>query len=97
MPTSDGDDGWTWEFDAAGRFDFDALDGHIQNRIVEKLDEIVADEWRDPTDHIDPLTGAPWGKLRVGNYRLAVAIDHDDRTLTIRGVEHRRNAYKGDD
>jgi|APHM01.1.fsa_nt_gi Cytotoxic translational repressor of toxin-antitoxin stability system len=97
MPTSDGDDEWTWAFDAPGRSDFEALDRHIQNRIVETLDEIVADEWREPTEHIDPLAGAPWGKLRVGNYRLAVVIDHDDRTLTVRGIEHRRNAYKGDD
>lgn len=84
MPTSEA---WVWRFTSTGADDFDVLDGHIQNRIVEKLDEIARAEWREPTAHIEPLTGAPYGKIRVGNYRLAVDAHREDRVLTVLGVE----------
>lgn len=66
--TSDAD--WTWKFAPRAADQFDGLDAHVQDRIVSKLDEIVDSEWRDPDDFLEPLTGGPFSKLRVGQYRL---------------------------
>jgi hypothetical protein len=60
-------DAWTWEFRPPAADAFESFDSHLQRRIVSKLDEIVADEWRDLHEHIEPLSGMPHGKLRVGD------------------------------
>jgi mRNA-degrading endonuclease RelE of RelBE toxin-antitoxin system len=36
-----GDDGWTWEVASKAQDDLGALDSHEQDRILDKLDEIV--------------------------------------------------------
>uniref|UniRef100_UPI00351F2E0A type II toxin-antitoxin system RelE family toxin n=1 Tax=Halobacterium hubeiense TaxID=1407499 RepID=UPI00351F2E0A len=70
---------------------------HVQDRIVSKLDEIVDDPWREPSDYLEPLTGGPFEKLRVGQYRLACILDHDELALEIHRIEHRSGAYTADD
>lgn len=95
--TSD-DAEWTWELYERAQRQFDRLDPHAQDRITSKLDEIVADEWRDPDDYIEPLSGAPHGKLRIGQFRLGCDADHRTNTLDIYTIEKRGGAYKpGDD
>lgn len=94
MTTSD----WTWEFRPPAVRAFEDLDGHVQDRIVGKLDEIVTDEWRDPHEHVEPLSGLPHGKIRVGDYRLGANADRETKTLVVYDIEHRSGAYKpGDD
>lgn len=100
MPTSDdGDkDGWTWEFRPRADDAFQRLDAPTQRRIVAKLDDIVTDEWRDPPDYIEPLSGQPHGKIRVGDYRLGARADREHETLVVYTIEHRSGAYQpGDD
>jgi len=92
---SDGD--WTWAFATRAATQFDGLDHHVQDRIVSKLDEIVDDQWREPADYVEPLTGGPFEKLRVGQYRLACTLDHRNRTLEVHRIEHRSGAYTADD
>lgn len=53
--TSEEDD-WDWEFSPRADDQFARLDRATQERIVSKLDEIVASEWRDPADYLEPLT-----------------------------------------
>jgi mRNA interferase RelE/StbE len=65
------EDDWTWKFTPRAADQFDSLDPHVQDRIVSKLDEVVGSEWRDPDEYLEPLTGGPFSKLRVGQYRLA--------------------------
>lgn len=57
------DEGWRWQFRKPAKRAYDDLDTHAQDRITDKLDEIVADQWRSPDDHLEPLTGAPYSKL----------------------------------
>ncbi|WP_436929907.1 type II toxin-antitoxin system RelE family toxin [Halosimplex halobium] len=76
---------------------FDALDGHVQDRVVSKLDEVVDSEWRGPDEFLEPLTGGPFSKLRVGQYRLACVLDREDATLEVHRIEHRSGAYTADD
>ena len=70
---------------------------HIQDRICSKLDEIVESEWRDPGEFLDPLTGGPFLKLRIGPYRLACTLDRNDSVLEVHRIEHRSGAYTADD
>jgi mRNA-degrading endonuclease RelE of RelBE toxin-antitoxin system len=94
--TSDGED-WTWKFASRAAGQFDGLDAHAQDRIVSKLDEVVTSEWRDPSDYLDPLTGGPFEKLRIGQYRLACVLDHQAGAIEVHRIEHRSGAYTADD
>ena len=91
------DDDWTWTFAPSAAGQFEALDEHVQDRIVSKLEEIVASEWREPDAFLEPLTGAPYWKLRIGSYRLACSLDRTDAVLTVHAIEHRSGAYTADD
>lgn len=71
---------------------------HEQERIVSKLDEIVTDQWRDPSDYLEPLTGVPHSKLRIGAFRLGCKAVQTDRVPWVYTIEKRPGAYKpGDD
>ena len=72
------DDDWTWKFAPRVADQFESLDPHVQDRIVSKLNEVVESEWRDPDEFLEPLTGGPFSKLRVGQYRLACILERSD-------------------
>ncbi|RDZ34021.1 MULTISPECIES: type II toxin-antitoxin system RelE family toxin [Haloferax] len=88
---------WTWKFSPRAANQFKGLDTHVQDRILSKLDEIVDSEWRDPDDFVEPLTGGPFSKLRIGQYRLACVLDYDESILEVHRIEHRSGAYTADD
>lgn len=92
---SDGD--WSWTFTPRTVDQFDSLDTHIQDRITSKLDEIVDSEWREPDAFLEPLTGGPFSKLRIGNYRLACILNRRHAVLEVHRIEHRSGAYTADD
>ncbi|WP_135825747.1 type II toxin-antitoxin system RelE family toxin [Halorussus ruber] len=91
------EEGWTWKFTKRAADQFDGLDPHVQDRIVSKLDEVVDSEWREPADFLEPLTGGPFSKFRVGQYRLACVLDHGEEVLEVHRIEHRSGAYTADD
>lgn len=96
MPASS--DEWEWQFTDPAERDYETLQPHEQDRITSKLDEIVTDQWRDPSEYLDPLTGAPHSKLRIGAFRLGCEADQDDRVLWVYTIEKRSGAYDpGDD
>jgi len=93
-----GEGNWDWRLAGAAERDFTALELHEQERIVSKLDEIVTDQWREPNDYLEPLTGAPHSKLRIGAFRLGCEALHEDNVLWVYTVEKRSGAYTpGDD
>jgi len=68
----------------------ESLEPDTQERIVNKLGE--ASEW---TDHrLESLSGYPYYKLRVGDYRVIVSWDRNADRLTVEAVGHRRNVYE---
>lgn len=93
------DDGEEWEWVLSPRADsqFNQLDEETQQRIVSKLGEVVSSEWRDPDDFFEPLTGSPFQKLRVGEYRLGYRLRHDEQVLRVESIRKREGAYSGDD
>ncbi|OAQ53694.1 hypothetical protein HTG_05390 [Natrinema mahii] len=90
-------DDWTWKFTPRAADQFDRLESHVQDRIVSKLDDVVDSAWRTPDDFLEPLTGGPFSKLRVGQYRLACVLDRREEVLEVHRIEHRSGAYTADD
>lgn len=67
----------------------EGLDPQVADRVLNKVDE--ATEW---TEHrLEPLSGYPYYKLRVGDYRVIVSWDRSDDTIVVEAVGHRRNVY----
>jgi mRNA interferase RelE/StbE len=95
QPTSD--DEWSWEFSSRAEDQFEQLDSDTQQRIIDKLDDVVNSEWRDPDDFLEPLSNSPFQKLRVGGYRLGCRLLRDSKTLRVESVRKRDGACKGDD
>lgn len=59
---------------------------------------VVDDPWRDPTDHLELLQGAPHQKLRIGPFRLGCRADRDGQVLYVLTIKKRGgDAYRGDD
>lgn len=91
------DEGWTWELASKARDDLDALSPEEQDRVLDKLDEIVASPWRDPPDYGEPLRNSPYRKIRIGQFRLSVTFRQDERRLIVARIKRRGGAYTADD
>ena len=73
--------------------DLKRLDRLIRRRILRKV------QWL--SEHVleiphDPLSGQ-WGgtyKLRMGDYRIVYALDHEQKTVIVHVIGHRREVYK---
>lgn len=73
-------------------------DVYARDRITSKLDEIVTDEWRDPTEYLEPLEGAPHQKLRIGPFRLGCRAARTEKTLYVLRIRKPGgDAYRSDD
>lgn len=89
---------WDWELTETADRQFGTLDEYARERIASKLDEIVADQWREPMDYLEPLQGAPHQKLRIGPFRLGCRVDRDSKVLYVLRIRKRGgDAYRGDD
>lgn len=69
------------------------LDKPIGRRIVERINWLAANLG---TIKLEGLKGDLIGlyKLRVGDYRIIYEILHDEQTILIHAVGHRREIYK---
>ncbi len=78
--------------DAATR-ELGRLDKPVGRRIVERINWLAAN-----LDDIQPeaLTGDLSGlyRLRMGDYRILYEILHDEQTIVIHEVGHRREIYR---
>lgn len=85
---------WAWELSARAADGLDSLDADTQQRVLDKLDDVVSDEFRDPPEFAKPLTGMrPWESLRIGDYRAIVRFDRDEQVLQVGAVGHRSSIY----
>jgi mRNA interferase RelE/StbE len=65
------------------------LESEDRERILKKLAEA-----RDWTEHrLAPLSGWPYYKLRIGDYRAIISWDRENDVLRVEAVGHRRNVY----
>ena len=69
------------------------LDSPVGRRIVERINWLAShiDEVR-----LEPLKGELAGlyKLRVSDYRVIYEILHEERTIVIHAIGHRREIYR---
>ena len=91
------DDEWTWKLSSKAEDDLDTLSPTEQDRMLEKLDEIVSSPWRDPPDYGEPLQNSPHKKIRIGEFRLSVTFRQDDQRLVVARIKRRGGAYTADD
>jgi mRNA-degrading endonuclease RelE of RelBE toxin-antitoxin system len=91
------DDGWSWELSSTAQDDLDARSPAEQDRILDKLDEIVESPWRDPPDYGEPLTNSPYTKIRIGEFRLSVVFRENEQRLVVARIKRRSGAYTADD
>lgn len=77
--------------------DLAALDPHEQNRILDKLDEIVNSPWHDLPDYGEPLQNNLRKKVRVGGFQLAVTFRQNDQRMVVARIKRRNGAYTADD
>ena len=90
---SDGE-GWSWDLSDRAADGLVALDTETQQRVLDKFDAVISDEFRDPPDFAKPVTGAkPWQSLRVGDYRAIVRFDREKQQMQIGAVGHRSSIY----
>ena len=97
MGSTANNDSWDWVMSPRAEDQFSKLDSNIQERIVSKLDEVVSSKWREPKDYLEPLTGSPFAKLRIGSYRIGCRLVEDDHVLRVESIRKREDAYSGDD
>lgn len=86
-----------YRIDTTPDFDRDikALDRPAAARIIDKIEWLAA----NPKLLINPLKYVPSDlkglqKYRVGDYRILFWVDHNHKTITLYGVEHRKTVYK---
>lgn len=91
------DEGWRWELSTKAQDDLAALFPGDQDRILQKLDEIVTSPWREPPDYGEPLQNSPYKKIRIGEFRLSVTFRQSDQRLIVARIKRRGDAYTADD
>ena len=62
------EDDWTWQFRAPAKRAYDKLEPTAQDRITDKLEEIVTDQWRGPDEYFDTLPWKPHAKFRSAGF-----------------------------
>jgi mRNA-degrading endonuclease RelE of RelBE toxin-antitoxin system len=85
---------WTWALSERAATGLESLDADTQQRVLDKFDDVVSDEFRDPPEFAKPLTGmGPWQSLRIGDYRAIVRFGRDEQVVQVGAVGHRSSIY----
>ena len=66
------------------------LDNRAAERILDKLDATC----ENPVRFFERLVGREECKIRIGDYRVLAKISHNDSTIFIQSLGHRKNIYK---
>jgi mRNA interferase RelE/StbE len=81
--------GWSLRWTDQAIRDLTSLDPPVARRVVAKLDQAA----EHPEHFFRRLAGAADYKLRVGDYRVLAALDHETRTILVERVGHRSGVY----
>ena len=66
-----------WSIKAAGQMR--SLDRSVAKRIHEKVDQL----YQNPERFVEKLVGYPYYRLRVGDYRVILDINHESVRILI--------------
>jgi mRNA interferase RelE/StbE len=81
---------WRIEWSQTALRELYGFEVEVIERIISKLEEAAG----DPTHFFTRLVGRDEYKLRIGDYRLIAFIIHEDETIFVRNVRHRKNIYR---
>lgn len=67
---------------------------------LKKIDRINGDRiktelklLRNATDHCEKLVSTPFWKIRIGDYRAILEINHAEKKIIVLFIGHRKNVY----
>ena len=66
------------------------LDNKTAKRILDRLESTI----ENPVHFFERLVGREDYKLRAGDYRVIAKIAHNEKTIFILSLGHRKNIYK---
>ncbi len=66
------------------------LDRSIAKRIYEKVDALS----HNPERYVEKLVRYPYYRLRIGDYRVILDIEHESLRILILKVGHRSTVYE---
>ncbi|MGC8609483.1 MAG: type II toxin-antitoxin system RelE family toxin, partial [Thermoplasmata archaeon] len=66
------------------------LDRSIAKRIYEKVDALS----ENPERYVERLVRYPYYRLRIGDYRVILDIEHESLRILILKVGHRSTVYE---
>ncbi len=66
------------------------LEKELQKRIVNVLKRVVV----RPVAYLERLTGVPYYKLRIGDYRVIIDLKTNENILFVMKIGHRKDIYK---
>lgn len=72
--------------------DLKAIEAKTRDRIIAKIVQYAADP-ATQANNVKHLTGSPFHRLRVGDYRVIFSLDGEITIMTIIRIRHRREAY----
>lgn len=66
----------------------------IQKDIAQRIWTKVDKAKENPLHYLEKLEGMPEFKIRVGDYRVILLLDNENKIMKIQAIGHRRNIYK---
>jgi mRNA interferase RelE/StbE len=82
---------WAIQFEARAERDLRRLDPPVKGRVLDALDRVLA---RDPSVDLRRLRGSDEWRLRVGDWRVRLRLDFEDRCVIVVRVLPRGRAYE---
>lgn len=88
-------DAWTYEFTRNALRDLRRLPRSDAERVYQHLDRLIQGGAGPDSRRLVPLRGQTGvARLRVGDWRVIIVIDHDDEIVIVTKVAHRRDVYR---
>jgi mRNA interferase RelE/StbE len=84
-------DRWVVILTPSARRDVGRLDRPVKRRVEEALDRLAADP---AAVELRKLQGRPESRLRVGDWRVLLELDHQERAIVVHHVLPRGRAYR---
>jgi mRNA interferase RelE/StbE len=83
--------GWRVEITPPARRDLRRLDAPVRRRVLDALDRLVGDP---PTGDVVKLQGRDEHRLRVGDWRVLIRLDHEQFAIHVLRMLPRGRAYR---
>ena len=88
-------EGWSYAFTRSALRDLRRLPRFDAERVYNQLDRLIQDGAGLDSRRLVPLRGQPGvARMRVGDWRVIVVIDHDEEIVVVTKVAHRRDVYR---